>query len=622
MYEGHTWHPWTSTFVGSEKVPDTFKEPALDAAIFWFRPLLFADTPGDECWPSTASWNTLNTTVNGKLLHNRPLAEPCYPGDNYDADACQYISDQWTNATIVSENAVGYSYPLVTTCPPINTTVAAYPICDLGTAPVYTINATEAADVAAGIKFAKENNIRLVIKNTGHDGRGRSQGYGSLMIWIKYIDSGLAYQPRYNSSCASNWTGAAFTVGGGYIWGDVYDAAAEHGMVAVGGDDRTVGVIGGYMQGGGHGPASHDFGLAADQVLDMTVVLATGETVTANACQYADLFTALRGGGGGTYGVVISATIKLHPSAPMIGQVLSVVPLNASVAALLNVSAQITARYPTVMDAGFSGYGYLGTSSLLDPSLTAEGLYTHTIAKRLPDTNTSASWEAAKEELEDKLVADLIAYNSTDLYVSVEYYNFSSFVDYYDAIGGGESSVGTSDILITSRLFDKASLEDNAENLAEMMHTIFSTEGDNSTLTLEGVVLNNCLVAGGQVLEETPYTSVQPSWRRAYVLANLIAFWGPGLDTLEIQRVRDDVTYRKMDAMRRLTPGMGSYLNEADSLDPQWKEDFYGTNYDWLTAVKHKYDPDGVFYCYRCIGSLGWSEDVRNSLGYGPLCQT
>jgi hypothetical protein len=55
------------------------------------------------------------------------------------------------------------------TCPPINASVAAYPLCQLGAVPVYTINATKANDVSSGIKFAKENNLRLVIKNTGHD---------------------------------------------------------------------------------------------------------------------------------------------------------------------------------------------------------------------------------------------------------------------------------------------------------------------------------------------------------------------------------------------------------------------------------------------------------------------
>lgn len=82
---------------------------------------------------------------------------------------CQRIASNWTNEFWIPESPIGYSYPLVNTCPPINASVAAYPYCELGTSPTYTIKATNADDVAAGIKFAKEENVRLVIKNTGHD---------------------------------------------------------------------------------------------------------------------------------------------------------------------------------------------------------------------------------------------------------------------------------------------------------------------------------------------------------------------------------------------------------------------------------------------------------------------
>lgn len=71
---------------------------------------------------------------------------------------------------------------------------------------------------------------------------------------------------------------------------------------------QTVGCLGGWMQGGGHSPATHDFGLGADQVLEAQVVLANGKIVTASPCQNSDLLFAIRGGGGGTYGVVVSTT--------------------------------------------------------------------------------------------------------------------------------------------------------------------------------------------------------------------------------------------------------------------------------------------------------------------------
>ena len=68
---------------------------------------------------------------------------------------------------------MGYTYPLANTCPPVYASEAAFPQSDIGITPVYTINATKADHVAVGIRFAKENNVRLVVKNTGHDIVGR-----------------------------------------------------------------------------------------------------------------------------------------------------------------------------------------------------------------------------------------------------------------------------------------------------------------------------------------------------------------------------------------------------------------------------------------------------------------
>ncbi len=77
------------------------------------------------------------------------------------------------------------------------------------------------------------------------------------------------------------------------------------------------GVMGGYIQGGGHSPLSSIYGIAADHALSMEVVLASGEFVTASATQNSDLFWALRGGGGSTFGIVTSVIVKAHPDFPV-----------------------------------------------------------------------------------------------------------------------------------------------------------------------------------------------------------------------------------------------------------------------------------------------------------------
>ncbi len=93
---------------------------------------------------------------------------------------------------------------------------------------------------------------------------------------------------------------------------EAYRAAHEKGLAVVGGECPTVGIAGGYTQGGGHSALSSKFGLAADQTLEWEVVTADGELVKANANENEDLYWALSGGGGGTYGVVWSLTAKAH----------------------------------------------------------------------------------------------------------------------------------------------------------------------------------------------------------------------------------------------------------------------------------------------------------------------
>ena len=81
----------------------------------------------------------------------------------------------------------------------------------------------------------------------------------------------------------------------------------------LGGTCPTVGIAGGYTQGGGHSALSSLYGLSADNVLEWEVVTANGTQLTATSSSNQDLYWALSGGGGCTYGVVMSMTTKLYP---------------------------------------------------------------------------------------------------------------------------------------------------------------------------------------------------------------------------------------------------------------------------------------------------------------------
>ncbi|CAG8089549.1 unnamed protein product [Penicillium olsonii] len=595
-------------------------------------------TPTNSCWPSASKWKGLNTTVNGALIANEPLAKSCYAGIGTDPSQCQEISKIYDLTSFRESSPIGYAYPVIETCAPVNGSIAGVPVCDLGTSSVYSVNATKPTDVAAGIKFAKENNVRLVIKNTGHDVRARSQGYGSLSIWMKHMKPELQFQDRYqpsNSSCQSNWTGSAIVVGGGYIWKEVYAYAAKHGHIAVGGSSevniqlndhvcmtlltvclQTVGAVGGYIQGAGHGPATHDFGLAADQVLEYKVVLASGEIVIANDCSNVDLFAALRGGGGGTFGVVVSATIRVYPTRPILKHSFVLAPPSTNLSTLMNATASVLSKYPALSDAGFSG------NAQITRKLGSKTIYSHNFAKMLsPNVSSvklSSEIEEAKRVMNRQLVDFLRPLNGTGLTVISKFEKFDTFQTYF-ASGTHESAgLNYPSPAMVSRFFDKQSLINNHKNITTMLKAIFPES--NSKVQAIASLLELSLVGGGEVLKPKPNTAIHPGWRSTYLFME--NFDVPPADSglQGVRQVRQYAISKKLNAMKAAAPGIGTYMNEADPDDPDWKEDFYGDRYEWLTSVKQKYDPEGLFWCYRCVGSEGWEEITGPTL-YGPLCK-
>lgn len=373
-----------------------------------------------------------------------------------------------------------------------------------------------------------------------------------------------------------------------------------------------MGSIGGYLQGGGHGPASHEFGLAADQVLEYEVVLASGAIVTANECQYSDLFAALRGGGGGTYGVVTSATVKAHHDRPSLGHELTIAAMGPSKNEnLLNATADIVASYPALVEQGFSGTAIV----------THEGeslVYTHPLVKLINNSdNSSAAIEEAKHVMNEEIVHKWLPYNGTSLLIKSEFKLFDSFFTWYNS--HSHTSDGNNRPMMASRFFDKKSLHSQTTNMHSLLKTLISGQGHETTTG--GATLFN-LVAGGRVQNPQPHALVNPAWRKTYLLMQQIDFWPDNAGAEEILQVKKDLTFKKLKAMKEFAPDMGTYGNEADPYDPDWRHDWWGArNYKKLAEIKAKYDPDNVFWCWRCVGNEGWTEVTGGTL-YGPLCET
>jgi hypothetical protein len=531
-----------------------------------------------------------------------PPAVVCYPGTSFNAQACDVVNVGLRNQEYISSTSIGLSFP-TDSCPPVNVTAGeAAGTCSIGDQPRYTVNATDVAHVAKGILFAKKHGIRLVVRNTGHDLLGRSTGYGSLQIWVKYIRQGVSFQRDYRPTdgCVKQgWRGSAIKIGGGYIWSEVYDLAASNNVVVVGGGTPSVGCLGGWMQGGGHGPAAHDFGLGADQVLEARVVLANGDVVTANPCQNPDLFFAIRGGGPSTYGVVVSTIVKAHPTKKVAAQQLSFSPLTANdVPAFMDAVALIYKYYPTLSDAGYSGYGSWELASPFPPYTAG---YRHAIAAL---DKTSAEVEEYFQPIKDQIKE----YQSR-LKIDVVYSAYPTFVAYYTALSGIASPVGQTAAL-GSRLLDRDALTADPVALKETLSTIVGPPEQFTSI-------NVIFTTGGQVFRDAsdPYSGVNPAWRRAYVHNIVARGWAPGTSEAAQEVIRDDVTFTKVKAMKDLAPDMGAYMNEAAVNDPDYLQDFYGQNLVRLQTIKRKYDPEKVFYCPTCVGSNEWI-----STGSGKLC--
>ena len=160
------------------------------------------------------------------------------------------------------------------------------------------------ADVQTCLAFAKRFGLPLVSRCGGHSYAGYSTTTGLVLDVTRMrgvtVDAGTR----------------TAKVGAGTRLIDVYAALAQHGMVLPAGSCPTVGIAG-LTLGGGVGVLGRKFGLTCDNLLAAQVIVADGRVLTCDAIQDTDLFWALRGGGGGNFGVVTSFTFRVHPVATL-----------------------------------------------------------------------------------------------------------------------------------------------------------------------------------------------------------------------------------------------------------------------------------------------------------------
>lgn len=158
----------------------------------------------------------------------------------------------------------------------------------------------DVADVIHCVNFARTNKMLLAVRGGGHNAGGLGIADDALVIDLQSL--------KYTRVDPE---GLTITVGGGSTWGDVDHATHAFGLATPSGIISTTGVAG-LTLGGGLGYLTRKCGLSIDNLISADMVLADGRFVKANSKENADLFWAIRGGGG-NFGVVTSFTFKLHP---------------------------------------------------------------------------------------------------------------------------------------------------------------------------------------------------------------------------------------------------------------------------------------------------------------------
>ncbi|PPQ90234.1 hypothetical protein CVT25_012993 [Psilocybe cyanescens] len=545
---------------------------------------------GQDCWPSKNAFASLSIQLTRPLLYPQPPASRCYveaqpllQKSAFGTDNCSDIIHQYTNGTWRADEPGAMQNTNFETFLLSNGTIEACYLdvtlgspCLQGSIPPVGVDARTVTDIQAAINFAKRSNLRLVVKNTGHDYLGRSAGRGGFMVWTHNLKD-----KTFNSSfipdgapSSERVTYDAVTFGSGVQWHEAYTFVHQHGRSIVGGISLggSVGSAGGWIMGGGHSALSPSLGLGVDNVLQFTIVLANGTYITANAYQHSNLFWALRGGGGGTYGIVVSVTYQTHPSSPL---TMSLMVANfTSPLVAQRVATEFVKLHAMVSDAGWGGYTSVSNTNF-------QMLFVKPNISSVEDANLKF-----RRFIE-------FARNATEGQVQNVYRTYSTFLDWYDAIFTSQVGQVGSQVEITSRLLPRDLAVHDPAKAAKLM------------LSVNGGVITNS-VAGGAVSHIDPSsTGLNPSWRRAIAEVYSIESWPEGSSEDTIIRARNRLK-SKTDILDKLTTDSGAYLNEASLHERDFKKSFFGSHYARLKDIKEIYDPTSLFVVASGIGSDDW----------------
>ncbi|CAG9990958.1 unnamed protein product [Clonostachys byssicola] len=442
-----------------------------------------------------------------------------------------------------------------------------------GSLPDYRIRAKSYADVQSAVKFSAKHNIRLTVLTTGHDEVGRNTAGSGLIIDISLLKSARV-STSYNATVDGvpnleadeepqvieplPGAQAVVTFNPAFNGLELNKALAQSDLFYVGGTWAGVSAAGGFGQAGGYGPLTAQYGLGVDQWLEAKIVTPDGELLIANEVSNPDLFWAIRGGGGGTFGIVVEATFKTYPTIPIlsfhwyINSTLTVNETNSDGRTPTSEAmAYLFSELPDLHSKGISAYFFVFPDNIRCHAIHPDHLANAT------DAN----------EIWGPILTKMQSFEGMTPFQS-KHYHYSSFKDFYETTYGPSNDppvpVSHGNVPFDSRLLGPDHLRS-----PDLTSALSGTGGSYGVL----------MAGPGMAVGDGKDTSANPGWRKATVLIN--AF-------------KSNTT--NADGLRELAPDMGTYINEASIYEPDWSKSFWGDNYPRLSTIKEEIDPDMVFW--------------------------
>ena len=559
--------------------------------------------PGDAAWPSDASWDRLGAEVEGRLVKVRSPLGPCV-GAKFEAECAQVFKELKNPFYLGDEVALTQSLGWVGawTSEPS----------------VYAVAAKTPRDVVAAVNFARENNLRLVVKGGGHSYQGTSNAADSLLVWTRHMNAVTLHDAFVGVACEGRAEPQhAVSVEAGAIWGHAYnEVMTKAGRYVQGGGCLTVGVAG-LVLGGGFGSFSKAHGTAGANLIEAEVVTADGEVRMANACLNPDLFWALKGGGGG-FGIVTRVTLRTYELPQSLGVVFATIRAASDDAYRRLVGKTVEFYAEALFNPHWGEQLVFAPNGVLSISMLFQGL---------DQNEAEATWRpffdwvaGSGQDFKFLMAPRIIAVPARRFWDPAALKTFPGFVISDDRPGapadnvfyaGNLDEAGRVWYAYQSAWLPASLLEaGQRERLADAL---------TAAASHRGVALHfNKGLAGAapEAIAATRDTAMNPAVVDAFALA-ISGGGGPPAYPGVPGHEPDEAAARKtaaaveasMNEIRKLAPRAGSYVWETDFFQPNWQDAFWGGNYARLRAVKTKYDPAGLFFLHHGVGSEDWSAD-------------